>query len=114
MEYKGFVGAGCRGVTWRNHKRLNQVQDDCCAPEEFGDLCPGRATSWRMCGNIISMLPGPVDLAMTKLLGESRKEFRFMVDGDGEGNDDSPVRDFDREPLLLSSLEVSDTQVYEP
>jgi hypothetical protein len=45
-----------------------------------------------MCGNIISLLPGPVDLAMTTLLGSARKEFRFMVDGDGEGNADSPVR----------------------
>lgn len=45
-----------------------------------------------MCGNLVTILPGPVDLAMTHIVGKQRKEFRFMVDGDGEGNADSPVR----------------------
>ena len=62
---------------------------DCCVP--ISGPCPASSNSGKVCGDLVTFIPSDINVTNTAIIGSSSKEFRFYVDGDGEGNKQYPV-----------------------
>ena len=71
---------------------------DCCIPwddlrkipKEDG-VCPGAASPGPVCGDLMTLLPGEIDVAKSFVIGNETKEFKPLDNGDQEGNKGNPV-----------------------
>ena len=62
---------------------------DCCVP--LTDLCPSAKTANKVCGDLVTFVPSKINVVNSAISGSAAKEFRYYVDGDGEGNKQYPI-----------------------
>ena len=70
---------------------------DCCVPwddlrkiPKVDGICPASASMGPVCGDLLTLLPLEINTTNSFVLGNVTKQFRKLVDGDGEGNKGSP------------------------
>lgn len=88
---------------------------DCCIPASGN--CPSAAGNVKVCGDLFTVLPGPVNHFNTFVVGNTSREFRFAVPielggGDGNGNEDYPVYDLKAVDMYGNPLTYASNEFY--
>jgi hypothetical protein len=88
-----------------------QTTPSCCIPTSPSKRCPFVLSFGPVCGDLITVLPGDLNVSNTRILGNATKEFRRDVAGDGEGNTQNLIFEFVARDLYGNVLTRSNAEL---